>query len=396
MQRKFCLIDKSCERRREEIRQVKSLFLKKGWRQSYNHRKADATILFTCGACRDISDEMLREISKLKNEIEPNNFFIIGGCLPKTDKENLQKVFTGQTINPTDFSALDKLFEQKTEILSNLVYQKDNVKERLMAVKDTIIKNRNFIKKDGFFVIIRRVFSQARMFFYSDLGKCYDLFVSKGCRRNCSYCAIRFATGPLVSKPLEEVIRNFEEGLKLNYRVFNLNGDCLGDYGLDIGTDLGELLKYFLTVAKNFVLQINDLHPEAFLKYFERFASLSQQNKIHVLHLPLQSANQRILNMMNRDYDIQEVKDKLIEIKKNNNIYFKYDFIIGFPTESDKDFEDTSIFIKEFKNDHYFIGKYSDMPNTTSSEFSGKIDEAVIKKRFTIIKKLGVDIYYSL
>ena len=335
-------------------------------------------------------------ISKLRRQLKHDATFIVGGCLPKTDKESLQSVFKGKTIDPTDFSALTKFIKSRIDTTDDAVLQRGAVKINQEIIKNIIMKTAKAVKDDGFVLVLRRVYNQINLFLRSDFGKCRDLPVSKGCCRNCAYCAIRFAIGPLKSRSSEVIIREFNAGLQSGCKIFNLYADCLGDYGLDIGTNLGELLNKFEDIRGKFALNINDLHPEALVKYFECIDALSQQRKIHVLHLPIQSASQRVLTAMNRAYNIGEVMHRIRELKKNRNIYLKFDFIVGFPGESEEDFSCTMRFIKEFKHDHYFIGKYSNMPNTESSRLTEKISEAVIRERYQSIRKLGVDIFYTL
>jgi tRNA A37 methylthiotransferase MiaB len=363
--KKFLFIDKSCYRRRQDLIVARNFLLTNGWMECCNLKEADSVIFFTCGFSRTKIVDILNEIGKIRGSMKSDAEFILGGCLPITSSESLDGIFNGKLISPSDFSALDAL---------------PNIK----------IKSEEFLKKFGNDVIcmIPNHYAKSKI---SDIplkltsilkrmasghnatsGKRIGIFLSTGCLRKCSYCAARFATGDLKSKPLDAIIQKFTENLKLGYGEFELHADSIGDYGLDIGTNLGELLDRILDINVRFSIAIYDLHPLSFLKYFEKIILLCKAKKIYYLHVPLQSGNERILKLMNRSCDVNDLREKLLEIKSFKRVFMQTTIIIGFPTETMEEFEDTLNFLTDVKFNDVWVHFYSDMPNTESSKLAGK------------------------
>ena len=216
------------------------------------------------------------------------------------------------------------------------------------------------------------------------------IHVSAGCAKSCSYCAIRFATGRVRSKPLDVVMQNISEGLRKGYRTFDFLSDSIGGYGLDLGTNLGELLDRVLAHPGHFTIGISDLHPHEFIKYFDKILSLYRTRKVHYLYVPIQSGNQRILQMMNRPCDVTDLKFKFMAIRKYDNVFLQTGIMVGFPGETKEEFEDTLTFLKAVGFDNVYVHYYCDMPNTVSSSLPGKADKAVMMERLDKISRSGI------
>jgi tRNA A37 methylthiotransferase MiaB len=392
--RLFHFVDHSCYRRREEVALVRRFFLANGWTESATVEKADCVILFTCAEMRYKVVNMIGEVERLSTRIGRDSEFIVGSCLPKTNQEALAKVFQGRTITPTDFSALNALPGIKVKIenmppifgrnatFRTLVrrspWSKGNaVPYRLSRLAARIVRRcLPFNRLKPVAVRLTRIRGVA-------------IYVAAGCAKNCSYCAIHFATGQLRSKPLDAVMQSISEGLRLGYRTFDLQADSIGGYGLDLGTNLGELFDRILDQPGHFTIGVDDLHPHEFIRYFGQILSLCRAGRLSYLYVPVQSGNGRILRMMNRPCDVKDLTTKLRAIKGFDEVFLQTCIIVGFPGETETEFEDSLEFLKAVGFDKVFFHYYCDMPNTASSTFPDKTDKAAMIERLKKINRSG-------
>ena len=160
----------------------------------------------------------------------------------------------------------------------------------------------------------------------------FFLVLGEGCLANCSYCAIKKAKGGLESKPLEEIVEDFKQGLAQGYKRFILTADDTGAYGQDLKTDLPTLIEKLLEVEGDYRLNIYHLEPNWLIKYFDYFLKVFDTDKIDVIFAPMQSGSNRILKAMRRPYTaedyiacIKALRQKLPSLKIWNQ------FIVGFP-----------------------------------------------------------------
>jgi len=393
--RSFHFVDKSCHRRQEEVSLVRRFFLANDWTEAATVEKADCVILFTCAEMLYKVVNMIREVERLSDRIGRDAEFIVGSCLPKTDKTALAKVFHGRTITPTDFSALNALPDIKIKIENMPPIFGKNAAFRLIARRSLWNTRgaisyglsrwasrfvRRYFQINGLKQFAARLAGTRRMVIY----------VSAGCAKNCSYCAIHFATGQPRSKPLDVVMQTISEGLRLGYRTFDFISDSIGGYGLDLGSNLGELIDRVLAHPGRFAIGISDLHPHDFIKYSGKILNLCQAGRIHYLYVPVQSANERILRQMNRACDVKDLTDKLTAIRKFADVFLQTGIIIGFPGETETEFEDTLCFLKKVGFDNVYVHYYCDMPNTEASRLSNKTNKDTMIKRLEKVAQSGI------
>ena len=373
----FVFVNKSCYRRQEEIAMVRRFLFMNGFAEDADLAKADLAILFTCAFCQSRVADMLEEIGRIRSVIKDECELIVGSCLPETDKAGLENVFSGKTITPTDFTALNRLpgitvkieelpkrFGKDTAYAPSMTHPSPGPPEPALPLEQDAAGPGS--------------------------GQSMGVFISSGCLGQCSYCAIRFATGRLRSKPLDVVTRTLSEGLDQGYRRFEIYADSMGDYGLDIGADLGDLFDWMAKSPGGFSVGIHDLHPHAFVKFFGKILSLCQAGRIHYLYVPLQSANPRILKLMNRPCDVKALLEKLLKVRTFDGVFLQTSIIVGFPSETDGEFEETLAFLEAIRFSDVYVHCYSDMPNTESSQLPDKIDKAMMRRRLNRLERAGI------
>jgi MiaB/RimO family radical SAM methylthiotransferase len=368
----FSTVNHSCSRRGYEINQIENALLRRGWSKTDDTRNSDLVLFLTCGFTKSHTKHMISELSRTKIMMKEGSLLVVGGCLPKIDPKALKQTFQGLSITPTDFGPLEEVLGIKiTEHAGggSIIPKSDSLVHFLIEVAKSPTK----------------VLSLAR-----GNKSAVDMFVGKGCSRNCSFCASRFATGPLTSRKLAVIMEEFGERLKTGCTKFNLKGDCVGDYGLDIGADFAQLLEGFSGFNATFSLGLNDIHPDSFLKFFNAIDTLCTMRRVHSIQVAVESGSPRILRLMNRECDIVALKDALRKIREYQGVWLITSIIIGFPTETEEDFDETLRFLKEVEFDLVFPHFYSDVPGTEASRFAGKIDKDKMMRRYQKLKKAKI------
>jgi len=348
-----------------------------GYSEATNLAQTDIVIFFTCAFCKSRVADMLQEIGRIRSVTKTDCELIVGSCLPVTAKEELGAIFDGKTISPTDFSALNLLsgITVKIEEMDDLFG-----KEGACSPGGTSPGRCAELPEVPLVGVAKRLPGNNRL----------SLFIASGCLRKCTYCAIRFATGKLRSKPLETVTQSVVAGLEMGYRRFEIYADSLGDYGLDIGTNLGALLEWLLKHDGEFTIGLYDLHPQAFLKYFDAILALCKAGKVHYLYVPLQSGNMRILRLMNRPCNLVALRAKLNSVRELSSVFLQTGVMVGFPSETDEDFQDTVALLEEIRFSDVYVHFYSDMPNTESSQMSNKVGRERMLRRLSHLESTNI------
>lgn len=214
--------------------------------------------------------------------------------------------------------------------------------------------------------------------------------IMEGCSKYCTFCVVPYTRGEEVSRPLADVMAEVIHLAKQGVREVNLLGQNVNAYrgAAADGTvvDLAELITYVAAVDGIDRIRFTTSHPveftDALIEVYNQVPEL-----VSHLHLPVQSGSDRILMAMKRGHTALEYKSKLRRIKKNRpNISFSSDFIIGFPGETDADFEATMKLIHDMDFDTSFSFIYSPRPGTPASDLPDDTPEAVKKQRLAILQ----------
>ena len=225
-----------------------------------------------------------------------------------------------------------------------------------------------------------------------------DLFtvrLARGCLGNCSYCAIKFAAGTLESKPIGEIILEFKNGLSQGHQLFTLIAGDTGCYGIDISTSVVELLTDIFKIDGAYKLIIKVFNAQWLIKYQSDLETLltTYYDKIDYIIVPVQSASDKILRLMQRPYKIENVKRCIRNLKnKIPQLKITTHIMAGLPGEIENDFQKSVDFIREFEFPYVDIYGYEDRPRTQASKLEGKIPQEVIDQRVKKLRKAQEDI----
>jgi len=214
--------------------------------------------------------------------------------------------------------------------------------------------------------------------------------IMEGCSKYCTFCVVPYTRGEEVSRPVADVLTEIAHLAAQGVREVNLLGQNVnafrGDNGDGTVMDLAELITCVATIEGIDRIRFTTSHPveftDALIDVYNHVPEL-----VSHLHLPVQSGSDRILMAMKRGHTVLEYKSKLRKIKKNRpEISFSSDFIIGFPGETEADFEATMKLIQEMDFDTSYSFVYSPRPGTPAADLPDDTDEETKKMRLKILQ----------
>lgn len=211
--------------------------------------------------------------------------------------------------------------------------------------------------------------------------------ISTGCMGHCTYCAIPFANGKTKSRGIGDILRDIRESVKDGVSKIKFVSEDLGAYGQDHGTSIVDLLRVVVTSNIDFELYLDNLNPNWISRYKRELIELFHSHKIaKTFYIPIQSGSDRILKLMKREYTISKINDIFEDLHDTfPNVKISTDFIVGFPTETEDDFEATRVLLEDLAFHHLEIFTYEDRPHTKASKLEPKIRECVKEERRQIL-----------
>ena len=217
------------------------------------------------------------------------------------------------------------------------------------------------------------------------------LKIQDGCNYFCSYCIVPFARGKSRSMPQHEVLRAVDNLCGQDYKEIVLTGIHLGAYGHDLQppTNLPDMIRRIIEQAENTRIRLSSIEPreitDKLLQLFNKKDILCPH-----LHIPLQSGDDNILNLMKRDYDADFYRKLIEKITATvKDVAIGVDVMVGFPSEGEKEFNKTLHLLKEIPIAYLHVFPYSERPQTSAREIQPKVNGSIKKKRAAILRSLG-------
>ena len=397
------IYDRSCETRKLESYKIHNYFKINGYDIVRNPKNSDIIIFMACAVTNNQAESSLakvKEFKKYKKEL------IIVGCLPAIDKKKLDEIFNGKTISTKDLFDFDKYFPDnkinfKDVDESNNLYQNLNDYNVVGKLKGYFYKIRPLrrLYNTIFEHILTNFYGEnSYIFRFIPKRNTFYIKISTGCLGACSYCAIKKAIGPLRSKTFDECIKEFKKGLNAGYKNFIITGDDTGAYGLDIkNKNFAELLKELSNYPGSYKIAIRNFHPKWIVKYINELESILKNKKIFYIESAIQSGNEHILRLMKRYSNTKEIKNAYIRLRKSYpEIILSTDCIIGFPSETKKEFKDTLNFLNDSGFNSGSIISYSRRNETEAEKIEPKISKDEIKNRLKYSKKFLTNSGYTI
>lgn len=362
MKKKVALHNLGCKVNAYELEAMQEMLEKAGYEIVPFAPGADVYIINTC-TVTNIADRKSRQMLHKARKMNPEAIVIAAGCYVQAQK-NMENIDDAIDIVLGNNRKQDLLF-----VLEN--YKKGSGQEKDLISLDKPVE-----------------YEELQLSSTGEHTRAY-LKVQDGCNQFCSYCIIPYVRGRVRSRRKEEVLEEVLRLTKNGYQEFVLTGIHLSSYGVDCEDNLLELIKAVHEIEGVKRIRLGSLEPRIITEEFAQ--ALGNMPKIcpH-FHLSLQSGCDATLMRMNRKYSAEEYLEGCRLLRK----YFKNpalttDVIVGFPQESEEEFEQSYKMIEsvEFYETHIF--KYSRRQGTRAAEMEGQVDEAVKTERSHKFIQLG-------
>ncbi len=206
----------------------------------------------------------------------------------------------------------------------------------------------------------------------------YFIHGGNGCLGKCTFCAIKHARGRIQSAGLDQIIPQVENAVRRGFKTISFSGTDMGCWGQENGQCLADLLGEVVKVKGDFVVDMHYVEPEWVIKYMDRLEPIFQTGKIRSFGTPVQSGSNRILDLMGRNYKIEEFVDMVnfvvgkTKVKSLNSIV-----MVGFPSETVEDYAKTYALLGSTLVSYWCILKYEGRYRVPSEKIEGKVDEAI-------------------
>ena len=326
---------------------------------STNLKQADVIIVNTCGFLQKAREEGIAILKKIFQKKKPSSKIIVTGCMIPLHIKKLQQLFPKihYYLGPGD---IDKI---------------------IFAIQE---------KKPGQIISFKKSFLEKKPRTLLSTPPHYAyLKISEGCSKFCSYCLIPQIKGPLKSKSQKQVLIEFRSLLKNGVKEIILVAQDLSDYGKDRKEKnaLTSLLKTLLKEKGNFWLRLLYLYPDDINEDFLQLMK-TDTRLCSYLDIPLQHINTSILKSMGRKTKKEKILQTIEKIRFHiPNCVIRTTFIVGFPKEGEKEFQELLDFIRQARLDHVGVFPFSPEKNTLAATFPHQISKKIREKRAALLMK---------
>lgn len=365
MDKKYLILTFGCQMNVHESEKLAGILEQNGYESCDNAVDADIIVFNTCAIRENAEQKIFGNLGELKNIklAKPETIIAIGGCMSqqKGTAEDIMKRFPFVDIvfgthNLADFERF--LIERKTKG-KRVCEITDDEK---IALRD----NLNIARTSGVNAWVNIMY---------------------GCNNFCTYCIVPYVRGREVSRPEKDILNEVDNLLKLGYKQITLLGQNVNSYeGLDENgnkVSFAKLLSDVDSFDGKYRVRFMTSHPKDLSS--EAIDVIAKSKHIcHGIHLPVQSGSDEMLKRMNRHYDIKRYNSVVDEIKaKIPNCELTTDIIVGFPGETEEDFEKTLLVMKRTEYLQIFGFIYSKRKGTPAEKMLDQVDEKVKKERLS-------------
>ena len=347
----FCTL--GCKVNQYETNAMIEQFIKKGYTIKEFNEEADIYIINTC-TVTNMADRKSRQMLRKVKELNKNAIVVACGCYAQVAREELEKIEEVDLIFGTNeknkIADYIEEWNDKKSIVTDVMYQKDFLD---FGTTDYTEKTRAVIK------------------------------VQDGCDRFCTYCIIPYARGHVRSRRQENVLEEIQKLASKGIKEVVITGIHVASYGKDFKEkiELIDLLEKINEIEGIERIRLGSLEPTLITKEFVK--RLTKLNKIcDHFHLSLQSGCNETLNRMNRRYTTEQFREAVQILRKAYaNVALTTDIIVGFPGETETEFQTTYNFLKEINFYQMHIFKYSQRKGTKAAVMPNQIDGKVKEER---------------
>lgn len=348
-----------CKVNQYETRAVAEKFLNKGYEVTNDATDIDIAVINSCSVTGMAEKKVRQAIRKMRRE-NPDSVIAVMGCYPQREggislKSLGSNVIIGNESKLGIVEKVENFLKERASIIDVTDINRCAVFEDMQATCDIDGRKRAYIK------------------------------IQDGCDRYCTYCIIAHVRGRVRSKEADNIYEEAKELVENGYREIVLTGINTALYGKDfhrgIGKSMADVINKIATIPEDFRVRIGSLEPTVVNKeYINLIKNLPKL--CHHAHLSVQSGSNNVLRAMGRNYTREEYIDIVNMLRGvDGNYGISTDIIVGFPGESEKDFEQSLMLVEEIPFTKVHIFRYSEREGTPAVNFKGKIKEEIKMRR---------------
>ena len=365
--RKIHLVSLGCSRNRVDSEVMVGTLMRDGWVSVDEPEKADAVIVNTCGFIASAKEESIDTILSMAEhkKTNPDLKLIVTGCLTQRYKTQLAKGLpeVDLFIGTDEFSRISELLdapEKKGAIhakRTNYLYNEDMPRVNTLSAHSAYVK------------------------------------VAEGCQHNCAFCIIPAIRGRLRSRPVHSVIKEVMNLVDAGVQEINLIAQDLAAYGRETGeTDLLELLRAMVKIDSLRWIRLLYVYPENisddFLEFFAK-----EEKIVKYLDIPVQHGSNAVLKRMNRDVTREQIINTVKKLRvKVPSVAIRTSVMVGFPGETDEEFDELKALVEELRFEHLGCFSYSQEEGTVAGRMKDQIDEETKQERLAVIMEAQKEI----
>ncbi len=358
-----------CKVNQYETEAMLELFQERGYRVVDNEERADVYVINTC-TVTSLSDKKSRQFIRRCKRKNPEAIIGVVGCYSQVSPEEVEKIEG-----------------------VNIIIGTNNRKQIVDLVEDVPVWDKVVMVDD---IMKVREFEELKIDTVKDKTRAF-LKIQEGCNQYCSYCIIPYARGPIRSRKPENVVSEVKRLAENGFKEIVLTGIHVASYGKDLnGVTLTSVLKEVHDIDGIERIRLSSLEPRMFTEEF--IMAIKEMPKFcNHFHLSLQSGSDTVLKRMNRKYTTAEyaaIVDRLRE--ELDQPSFTTDIIVGFPGETDEEFEETYAFAQRIGFSQIHVFKYSPRQGTPAAEMKDQVHGDIKSERSTKLMALAHDMseYY--
>ena len=354
-----------CQMNEYDSNRIYDSVSKLGFVKTNNQSNADCYILNTCHIRDKAKEKVYHEIGRVKKLYRDKKkpIMVIAGCVAQAENEEMVKrePYIDIVIGPQSYHKVNDLLKDH---IVNLKQEETDF--------DTVTKF-------GYFDQIKNNNNKISAF----------LTIQEGCDKFCHFCVVPYTRGPEYSRPFEKIISEAEQLIENGAKEITLLGQNVNAYSYVENSKefrISDLINYLNQYSELKRIRYTTSHPRDMTD--DLIECYSSSNKLMpFVHLPIQSGSNKMLELMNRKHTVDDYLKVYERLKKiNKEIEFSSDFIIGYPGETEKDFEDTYDLLQKIKFINSFSFIFSPRPGTKASKLQ-MIDKNITKERLKLIQE---------
>ncbi len=340
---------------------ISGLILNGGHTLVENSSESDLNIIVTCSVKDATANKMIYRIKSLNTKP-----LIVAGCFPKAEKSTVEK------------------FSKNASLLgpNSLGKTLQVINSTLKGTKQIALEDSDFSKVGLPKVRLNPVVGIVE--------------IASGCMSECTFCQTKLSKGDLTSYRIGDIVRQIKTEINDGCKEIWLTSTDNGCYGFDINTDLPSLIDTIVDIPHDFKVRVGMMNPMYLARIKDNLIKSFDSDKVYkFLHVPVQSGSNKVLNDMKRGHTAETFRDIVTKVRDRfTEFTISTDVIVGFPSETQEDFEKTVKLLKETKPDVVNLSKYSARPGTEAAGWE-QIDVSEVKKRsrfiFDLVNKISLE-----